>query len=99
MPQINSRKAKAALRKPAGLTVTKATRDARRLVDRIMPSVGATVESKLSHDLATDTPTVTTVVTFPHMHPAISELRFALDQLAKRDIKTDPSRITITRTR
>ncbi len=48
-----------------GLTVTAATTQARRIVDRVMPGAGATVESRLSHDLATDTATVITVVTFP----------------------------------
>jgi hypothetical protein len=82
------------------LSVALATRQARRHVDAIMPGVMATVESRLSHDLDTDTPTVVTTVTFPRMHPAISELRLALTGLrGQRDTRTDADRITITRTR
>jgi len=48
-----------------GLTVSKATRQARTIVDQVMPGVMATVESKPSWDLATDVETVTTTITFP----------------------------------
>lgn len=65
MAHINTRAARNANRKAAGLTVPKATADARKIVNRVMPGVNTTVESKLSHDLATDTPTVITTVTFP----------------------------------
>ena len=51
------------------LTVSKATAQAGRHVRSMMPGVGATVESRLSHDLATDTPTVVTTVTYPAGHP------------------------------
>jgi hypothetical protein len=85
---------------PALLTIPQATKQARRHVDKLMPGVGATVESKLSHDLDTDTPTVITVVTFPHMHSAISELRAALHSLPGiRDMATADSSIRFTRTR
>lgn len=49
----------------AGLTVAKATREARRVVDKVMPDANATVNSCFGHDLATDTPTVVTTITFP----------------------------------
>lgn len=65
MAHISVAAAKRASRKPAELTVVKATREARKIVNRVMPNVGVTVESKLSHDLTTDTPTVTTTITFP----------------------------------
>jgi hypothetical protein len=54
-----------AKRQNVGLTVPVATRQARKIVDAVMPGVMATVESRLSHDLTTDTPTVVTTVTFP----------------------------------
>jgi len=66
-----------AKRQNLGLTVPVATRQARKIVDAVMPGVMATVESKLSHDLATDTATVVTTVTFPAM--VGSRVRFELD--------------------
>lgn len=87
-------------KKPALLTITKATSQARRHVDRIMPGVMATVDSRLSHDLDTDTPIVVTTVTFPRMHDGISDLRAALHALSGiRDCRTETARIVITRTR
>jgi len=44
--------------------VVKATREARAIVDKMMPGAGATVESKLSYDLAADVSTVVTTITF-----------------------------------
>jgi hypothetical protein len=42
--------------------------------------------------------TIATVVTFPHMHAGVSDLREALHSLPGiRDIQTGASRITITR--
>jgi hypothetical protein len=64
-------------RQDVGLTVVKATRQARALVDRVMPGVGATVDSRLSHDLDTDTPTVVTTVTFPRNHAMLPALAAA----------------------
>jgi hypothetical protein len=82
------------------LTVTKATSQARRHVDKIMPGVMATVESKLSHDLATDTATVITTITFPANHPATRNLEAALvTKLDHRKVDFGPARITLTRTR
>jgi hypothetical protein len=48
-----------------GLTVPVATRQARKIVDKVMPGVGATVESKSSFDLKTDTAIIITRITFP----------------------------------
>jgi hypothetical protein len=85
---------------PTALTVQQATRQARRHVDALMPGVMATVDSNLTADPVTYASIVRTVVTFPHMHAAISELRAALHSLPGiRDIRTDSTRITITRTR
>lgn len=83
-----------------GLTIPVATRQARAIVDRVMPGVMATVESRSSHDLQADVPIVITTVTFPRMHDGISDLRAALHSLTGiRDIKTECSSITITRTK
>jgi hypothetical protein len=81
-----------------GLTVQKATRDARRCVEAHMSGVGATVSSSNSWDPGADVATIATVVTFPHMHAGVSDLREALHSLPGiRDIQTGASRITITR--
>lgn len=85
---------------PQLLTIPQATKQARRYVDKLMPSVLATVESQGSWDLDTDTPIMITTVTFPHMHSAISELRAALRSLPGiRDMTTADSSIRFTRTR
>lgn len=87
--------------KPAKLlTAPQATRQVRRHVDRIMPGVMATVESKLSHDLATDTPTVITTVTFPRGHMAGMDLYSALTTIPHRgSIAVSAESFTITRAR
>lgn len=48
-----------------GLTVVKATRDARRAADATMPAAHVTVDSRRTHDLTTDTPVIVTTITFP----------------------------------
>ena len=48
-----------------GLTVTKATQDARKVVDKVMPGVGATVESRPSYDMLSDRAVIITTITFP----------------------------------
>lgn len=59
-------KAKSTARKQdLGLTVSKATSQARRIADRIMPNAGVTVESRTSWDPTTDVATVVTTVTYP----------------------------------
>jgi hypothetical protein len=85
---------------PAPLTVTKATSQARRIVDRIMPGMMATVDSKLSHDLATDTATVITTVTFPENADGQRDLFRALETLSGAESTTwGIARITVERTR
>lgn len=64
---INVRQRKAKLSKPAGLTVSQATRDARKVVNRVMPNVGATVNSKLSYDFGASAGVVITTITFPRI--------------------------------
>jgi hypothetical protein len=82
------------------LTVPQATTQVRRHVDRIMPGVLATVESKLSHDLDTDTPTVVTTVTFPKGSAGRHLLYAALTLLSgyRSRVGADSS-IVITRAR
>ena len=85
---------------PALLTIPQATKQARRHVDKLMPGVGATVESKLSHDLDTDTPIVITMVTFPRGHVARHVLMVNLTTLpGYRSSIDDDSSIRFTRTR
>jgi hypothetical protein len=85
---------------PQLLTVPKATAQARRIVDKLMPGAMATVESKLSHDLATDTPTVVTTVTFPFAHENAENLAVELNGLTGvRAIQDGATYIRFTRTR
>lgn len=88
-----------AAKQNVGLTVTKATSQARRIADRIMPGAGVTVESRLSHDLATDTPTVVTTITHPTGHEAALALWTALFALPGviRNGSRDSARMVITR--
>lgn len=87
-------------RKPTQLTVVKATLQARREVNKLMVGTYATVESKLSHDLATDTATVITTVTFPKDHPMRRRIAAALADLpgAQHPTLADSS-IVLVRTR
>jgi len=86
--------------KTSALTVVKATSQARRYVDKLMPGVIATVESKLSHDLATDTPIVITTITFPRAHAARHVLVVNLNTLSGvRGSSDSDCRIEITRAR
>lgn len=83
-----------------GLTIPVATRQARKHVDAIMPGVLATVESKDSFDLDTNTALVVTTVTFPRDHIARMDLQVALSRpLDGRRIESFPDRIVITRKR
>lgn len=85
---------------PKLLTVPQATRQARAKVDRIMPGVMATVESRLSHDLASDTPIVVTTVTFPEGIAGRHTLYAALSTLPGYQSRTNgPTYFTVTRTR
>ena len=83
------------------LTIQKATSQARRHVDRLMPGVMATVDSRLSHDLATDTPLIITTVTFPEHHTNAVALMDALDVNLSgvRKLDAASASLTITRTR
>lgn len=82
-----------------GLTVTKATTQARRIVDKVMPGVMATVDSRTSWDMDADVQVIITTITFPRMHEGISDLRQGLHSLPGiRDCKTECSSIVITRT-
>jgi hypothetical protein len=87
-----------AKRQNVGLTVPVATRQARKIVDQVMPGVAATVESKLSHDLATDTATVVTTVTFPANLPAAKRFAVQANLLTGRiGMVVADSSIVITR--
>lgn len=100
MAYTSGRTVKSAARKPAGLTVAKATADARKVVNRVMPGVNTTVDSRLSHDLDTDTPTVITTITFPRGHAArhLAVVNLAAIDEGAEIVDTD-SRIAITRKR
>jgi len=82
-----------------GLTISQATRNARKVVNATMPDAGATVDSRYDHDLATDTPTVITTITFPETADASDVACWA--ERAPGVIASDwsPVRITITRKR
>lgn len=81
-----------------GLTIPVATRQARKIVDQVMPGVMVTVESKGSHDLATDTPVIVTTVTFPRDCPGLGLLAADL-MLLPGSITTSPADSSITVTR
>lgn len=81
------------------LQVAVATRQARRHVDKIMPGVMATVESR-STATADLEPVIVTTITFPREHPArhllVVNLATLADVIALID---DDSSIVITRKR
>lgn len=82
------------------LSISKATQQARRHVNLFMPGVLATVESRLSHDLTTDTPLVITTITFPAGHPMVSTLATAAHSLVGfRSMVGADSSLVITRSR
>lgn len=83
--------------KTAQLTITKATSQARRIVDRVMPGVMATVESKHSWDAASDRQTVVTTITFPANAYAANNLALALQDRLGADVELSPTRIVVTR--
>lgn len=85
-----------------GLTVTRATRDARKVVmsGPEMPGVFATVESHFGYDLDADIPTVITTITFPENRRGADVLAFALrDRIEPMGMVVDSTRIVITRKR
>lgn len=83
-----------------GLTVTKATIQARRIVDKVMPGAMATVDSRTSWDAEADVQVIITTITFPKGHQA----RHALGQVVAdmplrcRPLAVGDSSIVITRT-
>jgi transglutaminase/protease-like cytokinesis protein 3 len=93
---VKSRAAKQDL----GLTPVKATREARKLVQRIMPNAFATIESKLSYDFEANTATVVTTITFPADHEAAFTLWTNLAALpgAIGSGSRNSARMTVTRT-
>ncbi len=99
MAHISVAAAKRASRKPAGLTVVKATREARRIVDATMPGVGATVDSRLS--ALTDgslTPVIVTTITFSDNERSAVLLADALDEaFSPLTTIVNSSRVVITR--
>lgn len=83
---------------PAKLTVTQATSQARRHVDKLMPGVMATVESRYSWNLAEDRQIVITTVTFSGDHPNRSTLYGALSSLpGVTGVRTGWARFVVTR--
>lgn len=82
------------------LTTQKATSQVRRIVSDLMPGTTASVATRLTHDLATDTPLAVTVVSYPDGHPAETLLGIRTMRL-KGVVKIDgeASRLVITRDR
>lgn len=80
------------------LTISKATAQARRLVDKIMPGAMATVESKRSYDLAADRATIVTTITHP-VHPSGSLMLYVKLQKTEglRKVEQFPNRTIVTR--
>lgn len=85
-------------RKPT--TTVSATRDARRIVQKLMPGVGATVNSRVGWDLDANRETVVTTVTFPPNHKSAFDLWTALIALpnATNAGHRDSCRMVVTRT-
>lgn len=82
------------------LTIKQATTQVRRYVDKLMPGVMATVESKGSYDLEADTALMITTVTFPAFHHNRMGLKLAAEGLlhARSAVLADSS-LVITRER
>lgn len=81
-----------------GLTVTQATRQARKIVNSgpMMPGPFATVDSRKSADLVTLEPVIITTITFPANERGATLLAAELERLGGSMIVADSS-ITITR--
>ena len=80
-----------------GLTVTKATSQARAIVNKVMPGAGATVESRSSWDLDADRAIIITTITFPRSADFAAYIASALLKLSGAMTVADSS-IVITRT-
>jgi hypothetical protein len=101
MSYTSGRSVKSTARKLAtGLTVQKATRDARRIIEQVMPGVGVTVTSRISWDFDSDRQTVVTTITHPTDHAGAFALWAALFALPNvlRNGSRDSARMVITRT-
>lgn len=96
----SGRTVKSTARKPAGLTVAKATRDARKAVDATMPGVGATVTSSIGYDPVRHQATIVTMITFPSNHDGAFALwtRLAALPNAVGSGTRDSARMIVTRT-
>lgn len=82
------------------LSVQKATSQVRRIVDNVMAGAMVSVSTRLSHDLATDTPLAVTVVSYPAGHAGEALMAMRAMRLAGT-VKLDgsDSRLVITRDR
>lgn len=82
------------------LTISQATKQARKHVDALMPGVMATVDSRGTADPKTLAPLMRTVVTFPEHQASARMLALALKYLpGVRDMKVASSSIIIVRER
>ena len=79
MAYISGRTVKSS-KAPKPTTTASATRDARRLVEATIPGVGATVNSSVYWDMATDRSAVRTIITYPETADA-SDLACAVGRL------------------
>ena len=82
------------------LTVQKATSQARRIVGDLMTGAMVSITTRLTHDLATDTPLAVTTVSYPEGHASETLLGIRATRL-KGVVKLDgdPSRLVIIRDR
>ncbi len=82
------------------LTVQRATGQVRRITDAVMAGALATVSTRLTHDLSTDTPLAVTTVFYPagHSGEVLLGMR-ALRLKGVLKIDGDNSRLVITRDR
>lgn len=82
------------------LSTSKATSQVRRIVDAVMAGAMATVDTRMSHDLATDTPLAITTVSYPAGHSGEVLLGMRALRLAGvLKLDGDPCRLVITRDR
>lgn len=82
-----------------GLTVSQATRDARKVVDATMPGVMATVDSRYGYDIADGITTVVTTVTFPESADASDLACWAQSAPGVISSTWSPVCVTVTRKR
>lgn len=103
MAYTSGRRVKSTARKQdLGLTISAATRQARKIVysGPEMPGTFATVESRFGHDLEADIATVVTTITFPENERGAEILAEAIrEQIEHLNLIVDSARIVITRKR